>query len=371
MAALLKDIVFNGSNSDLIWKSPIEDFSLGSSLTVGESQEALFFKDGQALDLFSAGHYILETKNVPLLGKALNSLYGGDTPFHCSIYYINKVDHLAIKWGTDSKVEYLDPVYQFPLKIGMSGEMILSVKDARKLIIKLVGAESSYTTDTSVENFKGLLLSKLKPFIAKYMVANSVNIFEVDSHLEEFSKALELYMIPEYDEYGMELKRLYVNNIVKPEGEREYEKFKTLHFRRYTDVESAKLQQQLDIINAQTEAMKMNIESEAITQKRQREGYTYHQERSFDVAQDAANNEASGQLTNLGIGIGAMAGVGGAIGSQLGNTVSSAFNGMNTQTNATSEDPVAVLSKLKQLLDSNLITEEEYNQKKQEILGRM
>ena len=74
------------------------------------------------------------------------------------------------------------------------------------------------------------------------------------------------------------------------------------------------MRQQVGIIEQQTEAQKIIIESQAIAQKRAQEGYTYQQERGFDVAGKVAENEAVGQFTNMGIGLGTMAGVGGAVG---------------------------------------------------------
>lgn len=378
--ALLQDITYGGDNKTFVWKSPIEDFSYGSSLTVGESQKAIFFMNGEALDIFDPGRHVLETSNIPLLGKAVNALYGGDTPFHSSIYFVNMVDQLAIKWGTESKVEYTDPVYRFPLKIGMSGEMILAVENPRKLIIKLVGSEPSYTQDKAVDNFKGILLTKLKPFIAKYMIDNKVNIFDVDACLEDFNNELFNQMIPEYDEYGMALRKLYVTNVVKPEGDRNYEHFKNLHYQSQTSVMEGNIAIQRAALDAQARAVAMDIESKALAEKRAREGYTYQQERGFDVAHDVARNEAIGQFTNMGIGLGTMSSVGSVVGGvmsdSLNNTVGVAAvnQAQHVNTPATEDsdnDPVKVLSKLKELLDNGLISQEEFDEKKKEILGRM
>jgi membrane protease subunit (stomatin/prohibitin family) len=136
----IADIIkYEGDNTTFIWKHPIEDFNTGSQLIVHESQEAVFFMNGQALDLFGAGRYTLETQNLPLVGKFFNKATGDATPFHCEVYFINKTEQMAIKWGTDSKVEYVEPTYNFPLQIGASGEMSLRVEDSRKLLVKVVG----------------------------------------------------------------------------------------------------------------------------------------------------------------------------------------------------------------------------------------
>ena len=138
MAHLADVIKYEGDNTTFIWKHPCEDFSTGTQLIVHESQEAIFFINGQALDSFGPGRHTLETQNIPLIARLFNLPFGGKTPFHCEVYYINKTEQMAVKWGTDSKVEYVEPTYHFPLQIGASGEMSLRADDGRKLLIKLL-----------------------------------------------------------------------------------------------------------------------------------------------------------------------------------------------------------------------------------------
>ena len=106
--AIANVIQYEGDNTTFIWKHPCTDFNIGSQLIVHESQEALFFKNGEALDLFIAGRHTLKTQNIPLITNAYKKLIlDGTTPFHCEVYFINKVEQMAIKWGTDSKVQYM------------------------------------------------------------------------------------------------------------------------------------------------------------------------------------------------------------------------------------------------------------------------
>ena len=142
MSNIAEIIKYEGDNSTFIWKHPCEDFNSLTQLIVHESQEAIFFMNGQALDLFGPGRYTLETQNIPKLGKLLNRTTGGETPFHCEVYFINKTEQMSIKWGTDSKVQYIEPTYGFPISIGASGEMSLRAEDSRKLLVKLVGTEN-------------------------------------------------------------------------------------------------------------------------------------------------------------------------------------------------------------------------------------
>lgn len=237
---------------------------------------------------------------------------------------------MAIRWGTDSKVQYVEPTYKFPISIGASGEMALSVNDSRKLLVKLVGTERVLDRQQLTTYFRSILMTKVKTYMAQTMRANAINIFEIDESLETFSAEIKERLIPDFLDYGIDLRRFYVTTIVKPDGDPQYEKFKELHFRQYADIAEAKLRQQTDVIHAQTEAQKVVIDSQAQATKRMQEGYTYQQERGFDVAQDVARNEAAGQFSNMGIGLGMMAGVGGTVGGMVGGVVSDAFAGMGT-----------------------------------------
>jgi membrane protease subunit (stomatin/prohibitin family) len=235
---------------------------------------------------------------------------------------------MAIRWGTDSKVQYVEPTYKFPISIGASGEMSLCVDDSRKLLVKLVGTERGLDRQQLTTYFRGILMMRVKTYIAQSMRENAINIFEIDEKLESFSEDMHQRLTPDFLDYGVQLKRFLVTTIVKPDGDPQYEKFKELHFRQYADIAEAKLRQQTDIINAQTEAQKVVIDSQAQATKRMQEGYTYQQERGFDVAQDAARNEAVGQFSNMGIGLGMMAGVSGTVGGMVGGAVSDAFAGI-------------------------------------------
>lgn len=331
MAQIAEIIKYEGDNSTFIWKHPSEDFNSLTQLIVHESQEAIFFMNGQALDLFRAGRYTLETQNIPKIGRFLNRTTGGETSFHCEVYFINMTEQMNIKWGTDSKVQYIEPTYGFPISIGASGEMSLKVEDSRKLLLKLVGTENVLGQQKLTSFFRAFLMMRVKNYIAQAMKSNAINIFELDENLTVFSNSIHRQLIPDFADYGMSLERFFVTNVVKPDGDRQYEKFKELHFRQYADIAEAKLRQQTDIIYAQTEAQKVIIDSQAQATKRAQEGYTYQQERGFDVATEVARNEAIGQFTNLGVGLGTMAGIGGAVAGTVGSAMNDALNQTNNQ----------------------------------------
>lgn len=374
MSKIAEVIKYEGDNSTFIWKHPLEDFNSLTQLIVHESQEAIFMMNGQALDLFGPGRYTLETQNIPLIGKALNIPTGGKTPFHCEVYFINKTEQMAIKWGTDSKVQYVEPTYGFPISIGASGEMSLRVEDSRKLLLKLVGTETYLGREKLVQFFRAFLMTRVKTYIAQVMKTNAISIFEIDENLTAFSENIRNLLVPDFADYGISLERFFVTTIVKPDGDRQYEKFKELHFRQYADIAEAKLRQQTEIINAETEAQKVVIDSKAQATKRAQEGYTYQQERGFEVAEKVAENEAVGQFTNMGVGLGTMAGVGGAVGSVVGNAVNGAMNTVAEQpAQSQPTDDMAVfkakVEKLNIMKNSGMISDEEFENLKNQLLS--
>lgn len=326
MANIAEVIKYEGDNTTFVWKHPSEDFNSLSQLVVHETQEALFMMNGQALDLFGPGRHTLETENIPLIGKLFNRVTGDTSPFHCEVYFINKTEQMALKWGTDSKVQFMEPTYQFPMEIGACGEMSLRAEDSRRLCLKLVGTESILGREQLVRYFRAFLMTRIKSYLARTIREQAISIFEMDEHLNELSDALHKLLIPDFSEYGVALEHFYVTTVMRPEEDEAYKRFKALHFRQYADVAEARLNQQVDIIKQQTEAQKLIIESQAIAQKRLQEGYTYAQERGFDVAGAAAANEGMGQYTNLGVGLAAMAGIGGSVGGMFQD----ALSGINT-----------------------------------------
>ncbi|MBO7327827.1 MAG: SPFH domain-containing protein [Lentisphaeria bacterium] len=321
MAAIAQIVKYEGDNQTFIWKHPAEDFNSGTQLIVHESQEAVFFMNGQALDSFGPGRYTLKTQNIPLISKFFNLVTGGVSPFHCEVYFINKTEQMAIKWGTATKMEFIEPTFGFPIQLGACGEMSLKIEDGRKLLIKVVGTENYLDQNDLVQKLRSFLIIKLKPYMVTYIRENKVSIFQIDEHLQIMSEALRNLMLADFAEYGINLVHFFINTVMKPENDENYRYFKTLHFRQYADIAEAKLQQQLGIIEQQTEAQKTVIEAQALAQKRSIEGYTYQQERQFDVSEGFANNEGIGQFSNMGVGLGMISGVGNAVGNKIGGII--------------------------------------------------
>ena len=237
MAQIVDIIKYEGDNSTFIWKHPCEDFNSMTQLIVHESQEAIFFMNGQALDLFGAGRHTLETQNIPKIGKLFNRVSGDQTPFHCEVYFINKTVQMAVKWGTDSKVRFLDPNMGIPLEIGACGEMNLAVSDSRKLLLKLVGTmngiawgENGTGFTKSLQNsFRPLISTAVKTNLPNAIKANNINILEIDESLGLLSEVMRKSIIDGFEEYGLTIPQFYITNVALPENDPNFKRMKELH----------------------------------------------------------------------------------------------------------------------------------------------
>lgn len=358
MEKIIDIIKADDKNGNLIWKSEYEDFNTGTQLIVHESQEAVFFMNGHALDLFGPGKYTLETQNMPLLSRFFNKSSGDKTPYHCQVYFIDKTEQMAIKWGTDSKVQYMEPKYNFPLQIGACGEMTYVVEDSRKLLIKVVGTDDIINNQQLSSKLRAFVMAKAKPYLAEILQKGDFSIFEVDSHMLEISEALNSKLAEDFKEYGLNLKHFFVTTIAKPDGDEIYERFKKIHLNQYADIVEANLRKQVGV-----------IESEEAAQKRKTEGYNYHQERAYDIAEKVADNEGVGNFSNMGIGLGVMNTVANSVGGALNNSIEKIT--LSEDKDDDIEEFKKKIEKLKALREANIITDEEFEAQKKILLENL
>ena len=353
-------IKYEGGNDTFIWKHPIEDFNLGSQLIVHESQEAIFFRDGRALDLFGPGRYTLATQNIPLLENLYKLPSNTLEVFHSEVYFINLTTQMGIKWGTDSKVRLFDPASGLHIEIGACGNFSLRVCNARKLLVKLVGTASEfkqseimgdnspYSISSVVGKFKSLVMSKVKANLARVIKENNINILEIDGYIDLISEKLGAAINEILEEYGLVMPEFYVTSIMTPDDDPNYRRLKqqfadkTLRVReeeiRKAEAEAAQSRKileaqteaQLKMVGAQgdAEAIRIKAQAEADAYKAQAfaeaeemraKGYTYQQETARMVGVEAMKNgitgggsaggSALGDVAALGVTLGAMGGV--------------------------------------------------------------
>lgn len=282
MAQIADIIKYEGDNSTFIWKHPKEDFNSLTQLIVHESQEAVFMMNGEALELFGPGRYTLETQNIPKIGKLLNRTTGDRTPFHCEVYFINQTVQMDLKWGTDSKVRYIDPESGLPLELGASGDMNLKVCDSRKLLVKLVGTMNGIAWEDGGSGFTKSLRSSFRPLIVTAVKSNltaaikenNINILEIDEHLTELSETLRSKIQPGFEEYGLTIPQFYLTTVVLPEEDPNFKRIRELYTIRLqkrmieaeADIRAAKAEAEAKAGTAQARA-----EAEIVAAKRQAE----------------------------------------------------------------------------------------------------
>ena len=277
-------------------KAPARSNELGNwtQLIVQEAQEAILFRDGQALDLFGPGRYTLSTENVPVLRHLLNLPTGGESPFKAWVWFINKVNVLDVKWGTQTPILLRDPEYQVPLPVRAYGQFGIRIKESRQFLLKLAGTRTQITREDLVNSFRGLLLSRIGDMIATYISQKKITIFDISAYLQDMSDEAVEVLRPVFNEYGIESVNFFFGSINVPD-----------------DDEAVK-----DLKRAMSERARMDLK-----------GYTYQQERSFDVLEATAQNTGDGgggSLMGAGVGLGTGMGLGGAIGqmaAQMGQYV--------------------------------------------------
>jgi len=278
---------YNGGPDVFAWKYPSEELGTWTQLIVNESQEAVLYKGGQALDLFAAGRHTLSTNNIPLLQRIINLPFGGRSPFKAEVWYINRVHSLDIKWGTPTPIQLQDPKYNVFVPLRAFGQFGIQICDAKQFLTKLVGTLPIFDKDSMIKFFRGLYLTKARDLISSYLIKKGVSALEINAFLVELSEHLKESIAPTLSEYGINLLNFYVNDINVPEDDPAVKKLKDALAKRA----------EMDIV-----------------------GYNYVQERSFDTLEGAATNPGSAQsgLMGAGIGLGMGVGVGGAMGGQMG-----------------------------------------------------
>ncbi len=335
-------IKYEGGNTTLIYKHPKTDFNLGTQLIVHESQEAVFFRDGEALESFGPGRHTLETQNLPHLKNHINSLAGGQHVFHSEVYFINLTTELGVKWGTDSKIRLFDPISGLHLEIGASGTFNIRVNDGRKLLLKVVGTTSGfeqeeifgsvgYSTSKTIGSFRGMIVSKVKTYLSKAIRENDINILEIDEHLDELSELLRVEVNKVLDSYGMIIPEFHLVNVLLPEpGENpNFDRYKRQYGERFILSEQQRIAEAAGKVELTESVAHATAEAEArriagmtdIELEKQRglahaevlqaQGGNYQAETARIVGEAAASNESSGSTSGIasdivkaGVGIG-------------------------------------------------------------------
>jgi membrane protease subunit (stomatin/prohibitin family) len=289
----------------------------GSQLTVRESQVAVFFRDGKALDVFGPGRHILKTQNIPVIGKWVTSFgYGENSPFRAEVVFVGKQLFPNLKWGTKEPILFRDNDLQM-IRLRAYGSFSIQIDDAMLFVNKVVGTMGLYTTFVIEDYLRGIIASKLNVVLGKSLQS----VFDISLKMDELNLILKTELFEDFKGLGLKLHDMYVQSITVPE-----------EVQKMIDTKSG-----MNAVGNLDHYMKLKI------------------------ADALGNGSNSGGGMSDGLGVGAGLGMGMAMPNMIQNA-------MQSNTNESITDK---LKNLKELLDLGALTQDEFEDKKKELLKQI
>ncbi|MCI0521872.1 MAG: SPFH domain-containing protein [Chloroflexi bacterium] len=251
-------------------------FRIGSQVIVRESQTAVFFRDGNALDVFQPGRHTIVTANIPLLIDKIGKLFNDRTPFPAEVYFVSMREFPDRKWGTPQPIIVRNPNMGLGVALLQGfGSYSFQVKDPQQFVTQLVGAQGFYRMGDIEGRLRAMLLSKLQDLLGETAAKHSVP--ELIGLTEEIGAGVRAKAQDDFAAIGLTLKTFYMENL-KPSSK---------------SAEELRAMGMLDMA-------------------------TYTQLQAADALRDAAQNPSGGAGLTAGIG----AGIG------VGNVISQALSGI-------------------------------------------
>jgi membrane protease subunit (stomatin/prohibitin family) len=323
------------SNDVLAWRFPVrnQEIKNGAQLVVRESQEATFVHEGQFTDTLTAGTHTLSTRNLPILADIKGWKYGFESPFKSEVYFTNTRLYNDLGWGTSNPIMMRDADFGM-LRIRAFGIYSIRVKDSKKFLKELVGTNGLYTKDDITEQLRKSLISKFTDALGEAKVP----ALDLAAHYDQLSELLRAKMDPEFQTMGLECSKLFIENISLPE------------------------------------------EVEAMMDKRTSVGMmapvmgAYTQMQVADSVPLAAQNP--GGMAGMGMGLGMGVGMGNMMGQQMGGAMGQMAQAPYPAGQAAPAPAAPAkslkeeLTELKDLFDSQLISQAEFDKQRTAIMAK-
>ena len=364
------DVIKNsGPGELLIWRQPEEDFNTNSTLVVMPGEEAIFIKGGAIEQAFDNGTYKLSTENYPVIGRLRNAFTGGISTFNCVVYFVRKAHSMEILWGTSSPIQVRDKLLGIATKLRARGAYKIQIDNPQKFLTKLLGNNIPFETQQKLidDYFTNEFQSKIRANITRALNETQTELLGIEAHLEEFAESVEPSLGEVFADYGLRMIKFSVAAL---------------------DIDGDELRRRYDEIGMEAIA-KLRI-AQADKGVMGVLGDDWGRQQAANILSTVAANPGAGGVAAAGAGLG----MGMAAGGIFGNMAQQMFTPMQqqgpgqptpsqpssrfTQKSSASEvsggvtdDPVATLKKLKDMLDLGLIEQSEYNAKKVEIMSRM
>ena len=313
----------NPGDDTLMWRFPAEDQEIqtGATLVVRESQQALFVDEGKTADLFGAGTHLLTTQTLPLLTNLKNWDKFFASPFKSDVYFFNLRQQLGRRWGTTQPVTVRDSEFGV-VQLRAFGMYDYRISDPAKLFSEVTGVVAQYSREALDEPLRNVVMTRL----ASVFGSSGIAFLDMAANQVLLSQKMAELLAPDFARLGLTLERFSVESVTLPEA----------------------IQKALD------ERISMGVVGDL-------NRYTQYQTASAIPL--AAQNE--GGLAGIGAGVG----VGAAIGQAMATNMNAAPAAAPQA--AGNNDPQARLAQLKALLDQGLITAEDYEKVKAEVLKQL
>jgi membrane protease subunit (stomatin/prohibitin family) len=319
-------------------------FALGSQLVVRESQAAVFFRDGKALDVFGPGRHTLSTMNIPLLTGLLSLPFGGKSPFRAEAYFVSLVDFIDMKWGTMEPVTFRDSEFGM-VRLRAFGTYAMAINDPQLFVNKIVGTQGLYQTSQVEDYLRNVIVSRFNDIMGQTMTT----LLDLPQKYNEVGAGLKASVTDDFGNLGLLLKALYVTSITPPD-----EVAKVIDQRTGMGV-VGNMGQYLQYQTAQAIG---------------------------GVGEGASQGGGdAGSAAGLGVGLGAGMGVGAGMAQIISQNMAQAQQQNQAQTQGQGQpaqpaqpaqpDPSTVIKQLKQMLADGLITQDQYDEKVKEVLSKM
>ncbi len=369
-----KDVIKNTGPSDaLIWRQPEEDFNTNSSLIVMPGEIAFFMKGGTVEEMFyESGTYTLSTNNYPFISRLINQFSGGISKFNCVVYFVRTNHTQEILWGTTSPLQIRDKHLGIVTKIKARGSYKVQIENAQVFLEKMVGSGNNVFTPQDLElyftnEFQGLIRSTL----TKALNEITYELIEVERNTQELSKILEMDVQEIMRPYGIKCINFVIASMDIDDDELR---------RRYDD-------KGIELLNKMREA---KADNDIINSM----GDNYTRRETAQILHEVATNASAGGIASTGAGLGMGMAATSIFANMANNFMTPVHSNSNIQVTEPSEpkpsgrfgtkddqetmtsksdkdDDIAILTKLKTMLDKGLITQSQYDAKVEEILKRM
>jgi excisionase family DNA binding protein len=215
------------------------DFRIGSQVIVRESQAAVFFRDGQALDVFGPGRHTIATANIPRLIDFIGRAFNNRTPFTAEVYFVSMREFVDRKWGTPQPIIVRNPGMGLGVALLQGfGTYSFQVADAQQFITQIVGAQGVYRTRDVENRLRDALLSDLTDLLGETAATKSV--VELIGLVNELSAGVRAKAQDHFQSLGLTLKAFLIANL-KP-SEKSAEELRAmgmLDMQTYTQLQAA------------------------------------------------------------------------------------------------------------------------------------